>query len=236
MKNQFILFICIIFSINAISQSKYIQKKDGTIVEEKTFFKEKNEIVAKFKKKLAPEKYFDIIYEFEKPIKRNDSTIIKVSKVTFSSYPPKMNIKNVFNEKAIKDKPLSVKSLQTVDGQVITLDDLIGKPTIVNFWHTACGPCIKEMPILNEIKKQYGNKVNFIAVTFETKEKIEKFLDKREFNFTHIINAADFMNSIQIKEFPKTFYLNKDGIVKKIEGAVSAEQKKDFIDYIEKLL
>ena len=236
MKNLFTFFIYLIFSLNAFSQSRYIQKKDGEIVEEKTFYKEKNELVAKFKKKLSPEKYFDIIYEFEEPIKTNDSIIIKVSKVTFSSYPPKMNIKNVFNEKSIKGKPLPATSFQKIDGEVITLGDLIGKPTIINFWHTACGPCIKEMPIWNEIKKEYGNKVNFIAVTFESKEKIEKFLDKREFDFTHIINAADFMNSIQIKEFPKTFYLDKDGIVEKIEGAVSAEQKNDIIDYIETLL
>ncbi|MUU79915.1 TlpA family protein disulfide reductase [Winogradskyella endarachnes] len=236
MKRIFNLFICIIFSLNTFSQSRYIQKKEGVIVEEKTFYKEKNELVAKFKKKLPPEKYFDIIYEFEEPIKTNDSIIIKVSKVTFSSYPPKMNINNVFNEEAIKGKSLPATSFQTVNGEVITLDDLIGKPTIINFWHTACGPCIKEMPILNEIKKEYGDEVNFIAVTFETKEKVEKFLNKREFDFTHIINAADFMNSIQIKEFPKTFYLDKDGIVKKIEGAVSAEQKSDIVDYIEKLL
>jgi thiol-disulfide isomerase/thioredoxin len=236
MKKQFILFICVIFSINAFSQSRYIQKKDGKIVEEKTFYKEKNELIAKFKKKLAPEKYFDIIYEFEEPIKSNDSIVIKVSNVTFSRYPPKMNIKNVFNEEDIKGKSLSMKSFQTIDGEIITLDDLIGKPTIVNFWHTACGPCIKEMPILNQIKKEYGNKVNFIAVTFETKEKVERFLTKREFDFTQIINAADFMNSIQFKVFPKTFYLDKNGIVKKIDGAVSAEQKKDVIEYIETLL
>lgn len=236
MKKQFILFICIVFSLNALSQSRYIQKKDGEIVKEKTFYKQKNEFVAKIKKELAPEKYFDIIYEFEKPIRTNDSIIIKVSKVIYSSYPPKMNIKNVFNEEVIKGELFSIKSLQTIEGDVITVDDLIGKPTIVNFWHTACGPCIKEMPILNQIKKEYEGKVNFIAITFETKEKVEKFLNVRKFEFTHIINAADFMNSIQIKEFPKTFYLDKAGIVKKIEGAISDEQKKDSIEYISTLL
>lgn len=236
MKNQFILFICIIFSLNALSQSRYIQRKDGKILEEKTFYKEKNELVSKFKKKLPPGKYFDIIYEFEKPIKRNDSTIIKVSKFTFSSYPPKMNIKNVFKEEAIKGKPLPVKTFQTIDGKIITFNDLIGKPTIVNFWHTTCGPCIKEMPILNDIKGKFGNKVNFIAVTFETKDKIEKFLTKRTFDFTHVMNAADFMNDIQLKIFPKTFYLDKDGIVQKIEGVVSTEQKKHIIKYIDSLL
>ncbi|WP_435414889.1 TlpA family protein disulfide reductase [Polaribacter aestuariivivens] len=236
MKNQFFLFISLFFTLNSISQSKYIQKKNGEIVDVKTFYKEKNELVEKIKRKLPPEKYFDIIYEFNEPIKSNDSIIIKVSHVVFSSYPPQINRKNVFNEEFLKGKPLSIKSLQTINGDIITLSDLIDKPTIINFWHTTCAPCIKEMPILNQIKKQYENKVNFIAVTFETKEKIDKFLTTHEFNFTHIINAADFMNSIQFKPFPKTFFLDKKGVVQRIEGAVSIDQKSDIIEYINSLL
>lgn len=236
MKNLSCLFICLFFTLNVISQNKYIQKKNGEIVDEKTFYKEKNEQVEKFKKRLPPEKYFDIIYEFDEPIKSNDSIIFKVSHVVFSSYPPQINRKNVFNEETLIGKPLSIKSLQTIDGNIITLSNLINKPTIINFWHTTCAPCIKEMPILNQIKKQYGNKVNFIAVTFETKEKIEKFLTTHQFNFIQTINAADFMNSIQFKPFPKTFFLDKNGVVQKIEGTVSIDQKSDIIQYINSLL
>lgn len=236
MKYQFILFVSLIFSLNTFSQSRYIEKKDGEILEENTFYKEKEELVTKLRKSLPPEKFFNIIYEFEEPIKSNDSIIIKVSNVIYSYYPPQMNRKNVFNENALIGKPLSIKSLETINGKTITLSDLHGKPTIVNFWHTACGPCIKEMPILNKIKKEYQDEVNFIAITFETKEKVEKFLTKREFDFIHVINAADFMNSIQFKIFPKTFYLNKKGVVQKIEGATSVEQKEETIEYINSLL
>lgn len=236
MKYQFTLFFSLIFTLNAFSQTRYIEKKDGEIVEEKSFYKHKKELIAKTKKSLPPEKYFDIIYEFEEPIKSGDSIIIKVSDVVYSFYPPQINRKNVFNEHALIGKPLSIKSLETIDGNVITLSDLEGKPTVVNFWHTACGPCIKEMPILNEIKNEYGDEVNFIAVTFETKEKVDKFLSKREFDFVQVINAADFMNSIQFKIFPKTFYLNKEGVVQKIEGATSPQDKKDTMEYIDSLL
>lgn len=236
MKNLFTLLICLIFALNSFSQTRYVKKKDGRILDEETFYKEKNELVAKFKKRLSPEKYFDIIYEFDDPIKSNDSIIFKVSNVIFSQFPPQMNRNNIFNEKNIKGKPFSIKSLETISGKKITLNDLIGKPTIVNFWHTACGPCIKEMPILNEIRQDYGDKVNFISITFETKEKVEKFLTKRDFNFRHIINAANFMNSIQLKLFPKTFYLNKEGVVQKIEGAVSIDEKKELTNYIDSLL
>ena len=236
MKHQFVLFFSLILSLNAFAQVRYIEKEDGEIVEEKSFYKEKKELVAKMKKSLPPEKYFDIIYEFEEPIKSEDSIIIKVSDAVYSFYPPQMNRKNVFNETAIIGKPLSIKSLETIDGNIITLSDLRGKPTVVNFWHTACGPCIKEMPVLNQIKKEYEDKVNFIAITFEKKERVDKFLNRRKFDFIHIINAADFMNSIQFKIFPKTFYLDKKGVVQKIEGATSPEEKRDTMEYIDSLL
>lgn len=236
MKKLIILIVSSILSLTVFSQNRYIQKQDGEIVKEKTFYQEKDELVQKFKKKMRPGVYFDIFYEFDKPIKKNDSIIVKVLKVTFSTFPPEINRKNVFNEKAIKGRPLPETSFQTIEGKVLTMKDLIGKPLIINFWHTGCRPCIKEIPVLNEIKKKYGNKVNFISVTFETKEKVEQFIGRYEFNFTHIINAADFMNSIQFKEFPKTFYLDKEGIVQKIEGAITIDLKKDMVEYIDSML
>lgn len=236
MKNQIIRLCSLFLCLNTIAQVRYIQKKNGKIIEEKAFYKEKDELVAKFKKRLAPEKYFDIIYDFEKPIISNDSIIIKVSNVAYSFFPPQINRKNIFDENAIKGKPFSIKKLETIDQKTITLKDLTGKPTVVNFWHTTCGPCIKEMPILNQIKKKFQNKVNFIAITFETKEKVNKFLKKREFNFTQVINAADFMNSIKFKAFPKTFFIDKNGIVQKIDGVFLPNQKREIIEYINSLL
>lgn len=232
----YLVFICLILSTSSFAQKKYIQKQDGQIVDESTFYKEKNELVQKFKEKTSPDKYFDIIYEFEEPIISQDSIIYKVRSFALSSLPPQINRKNIFNEKNLIGKPLSIKSLETINGEILTIKDLTGKPSIVNFWHTGCGPCIREMPILNELSKEYEGKVNFIAITFETKEKVDKFLTKRDFDFLQTINAADFMNSIQFREFPKTFYLDKNGIVTKIEGAISDDQKEEFRNYLNSLL
>ena len=56
-------------------------------------------------------------------------------------------------------------------------DQLIGKPTMINFWFTRCAPCIDEMPVLNKIKEKYKDDFNFIAITYEKKEDVEKYKD-----------------------------------------------------------
>jgi len=58
-----------------------------------------------------------------------------------------------------------------------------------NFWFIACKPCIAEIPELNEIHDKYKNNkdVVFASITFDKKDKVEKFLKN-----TPIKYAVDF--------------------------------------------
>lgn len=89
---------------------------------------------------------------------------------------------------------------------------------------------------LNEISSEIGGQANFIAVTFNSKEKVENFLSKKAYNFTHVINAVEFMNQIQIQTFPKTIYLDNNGVVKKTDDVLLMDQKEAAIQFIKKLL
>ena len=54
-------------------------------------------------------------------------------------------------------------------------------------WFTSCALCIEEMPVLNELKSKYGEKFNFLSITFDSESKVKKFLEKHKFEFTHIV-------------------------------------------------
>src|SRR5690606_4278504 len=96
-----------------------------------------------------------------------------------------------------------------------------GKPTVINFWFTNCPPCIEEVPDLYKLKKEFGDSVNFIAITFENQKTVEKFLKKHpKFNYNHITDGKKPINELKIKSYPMTFLLNKDGEIVNVYGAL----------------
>jgi len=54
-------------------------------------------------------------------------------------------------------------SFEGLDGQLLKLDDLLGKPTVINFWATWCTYCISEMPALQTVYSSLGGRVWFLG-------------------------------------------------------------------------
>ena len=101
--------------------------------------------------------------------------------------------------------------LTSIKGDFITVGGIQSKPTMINLWFIACPGCVAEMPTLNELKKKYADKVNFIAITFEEKKRIESFLTSKKFDFTHISNAEDFIKYIGTKPYPESIFIDRNG-------------------------
>lgn len=103
----------------------------------------------------------------------------------------------------------------TLSGKVIHSKELKGKIVVLKVWATWCGPCILEIPSLNNLVEKYKNdsSVVFIAITDDTKEKIEHFLKDRPFAYQQIVDAKDLKLLFQPglrKEIPKHIIVDKD--------------------------
>lgn len=119
------------------------------------------------------------------------------------------------------DKHFPIENYKNQENKNFNPDDLKGKTTLINFWSTTCEPCIKELPYLNKLKETLGDKVNFIAITYDSKEKVDKFLEKHEFNFQHITDSGKELKSyFPILRNPRTFIVDKNGNIKEITGIV----------------
>lgn len=116
--------------------------------------------------------------------------------------------------------PLPLGILKKASGEDFMIKDLLGKPSLITFWSTRNADCAEELPVLNQLKKQYGDKVNFVAISHQTAEMISDFLSRKAFNFTHIAGAESFMDTLGINDFPTTLFLDSQGIIRAVENGV----------------
>ena len=106
------------------------------------------------------------------------------------------------------------------EGKIIKLSELKGKPIIINLWFVECPPCIAEMPTLNSIKKRYSNTdIQFLSMTYETKIKVQIFLEKRKIDFRIIPDIGKY-SDILASNFPQTIFVNRKGIITDVQNGM----------------
>ncbi|CAN5919390.1 hypothetical protein BH11BAC7_BH11BAC7_30650 [soil metagenome] len=111
-------------------------------------------------------------------------------------------------------------SLKTPEGQVVKLSDYKGKVIFLNFWETWCGPCIQEMPTIDEARGQIDStRMVFITIAEEDPAKIASFRDKHDFKFKYFISQKSF-SDLGINTYPTSYIIDKEGkiVLTKIGG------------------
>lgn len=117
--------------------------------------------------------------------------------------------------------------LKTFQGKEVSLEGLRGKPVVLNFWASWCGPCRFEAPGLEKMHRQYGGKVEFIGVAVsDNTESARKFVDKYGWTFNvGADESGQIGRAYRIFAVPKTYIVGRDGrFVHVITGAVSEEE------------
>jgi len=115
-----------------------------------------------------------------------------------------------------KDQKLPEGDLNMLDGSVKSFKDFEDKMLVLNFWYINCGPCIVEMPYLNQLVEKYKNEdIEFLALSFDSIPDIKNFLSRTEFNYNHGSIDQNFMYDFTPVS-PGHFIVDKDGIIRDI--------------------
>ena len=131
-------------------------------------------------------------------------------------------------------KPFPDFKVKDTTGRVWTKADIIGKPFVLNYWHTGCRPCIKEMPELNEWMKICPD-VTYFSTTWNTAEQIKKIVENRPFLFTHIADELFFFNLFKVQVTPTTLLVDKKGIIRYWEEGTSESKRAYLLDRLKEL-
>lgn len=121
---------------------------------------------------------------------------------------------------------------QNPEGKSITLNDIRGKVTIVDFWAAWCGPCRKENPNMVKLYKKYHDKgLEIIGISLDgrprqrkAKEAWVKAIETDSLPWYQVSNLKGFRGPIakqyNIQSIPATFVLDSDGkiVAKKLRG------------------
>jgi thiol-disulfide isomerase/thioredoxin len=240
MKNL-ISILLLLLSIISYSQTQYYTtdgKNRMTESEVKSILSEK---VNQMSKILGKQLYGSLT--IERTETKEDSII---SKVAFAiSDKKKDNLTSSGPLSEFINKGFPEFNLKTWSGEDFNSEQLIGKPTLINFWFTSCAPCIDEIPVLNQIAEKYRNDFNFISITFEDEQDVGKFLKKHPYHFKHLVGAEKFIKSIGIKSYPMNVFLDNKGILRYVKGGIPYEgleagelkmgEGNEIIEIIEKL-
>lgn len=115
--------------------------------------------------------------------------------------------------------------------------------TAINVWATWCGPCVNEMPELQELYAVLPENVNFITLCHDgdTQESLAlKILESSQAEFQTLIPSPEIEQQIMahVSAFPTTFFVDSEGnlLSTRLQGAPSSHVVETYLNFVEKAL
>ena len=126
-----------------------------------------------------------------------------------------------------------------LDGNEVHLSDFVGKPVVLNFWASWCGPSKMEMPDFNEKYLEIGEEVQFLIINMtdgsrETVETASAFIAEQGYSFPVFYDTdQDAASTYGVYSIPTTYFIDAEGsAIAQATGAIDAETLQRGIDMI----
>lgn len=132
-----------------------------------------------------------------------------------------------------------MKAFTTISGKIVTDVYFENKVTVINFWFEGCPPCEAEIPGLNDLVNQYGNRVNFLAIGRNNKEDIIDFLKDHPWKFDHLSSESLIDEVYKLRwGFPTTFVVDRNKIIRAAFSGGRADNlaSKDIQDRLQPII
>jgi thiol-disulfide isomerase/thioredoxin len=130
-------------------------------------------------------------------------------------------------------------TLKDLDGQPVALSRWNGKAVVVNFWATWCGPCQREIPLLNRMHAEYAPQgIQLVGVAVDFADDVRQFTTKTKLDYPTLMGEEDGAEAarafgIDSLAFPFTAFTDKAGRVVTVHlGELHEPQLRAILDAI----
>lgn len=127
-------------------------------------------------------------------------------------------------------------TLQTLDGETIRLSDLRGRPVLINFWASWCGPCRREMPELIRVYEAHRAEGFVILALNDTSldslSAVKAFVEEFQLPFPVLLDETGAVSTdlYQLRGLPTSVFINREGFIVRIYlGAMTGAQIEQYV-------
>jgi peroxiredoxin len=130
-------------------------------------------------------------------------------------------------------------TLKDMNGSTVRLADFKGKPILLNYWATWCGPCKQEIPELNDLYARYKDQgLAIIGISVDDDEPtLREFSKQFPMSYT-VVTAREQEDALEaagpVWGYPTTFFIGRDGSI--CGKHLGPATKEDFEREIKSLL
>lgn len=125
------------------------------------------------------------------------------------------------------------------EGGEVRLSDYSGKPVVLNFWASWCGPCKREMPEFQAAFEELGEEISFLMVNMtdgsrETADTAAAFVEEAGYTFpVYYDRDMDAASAYGAYSLPTTYFIDAEGfVIARAAGAIDGETLQTGIDMI----
>ena len=126
-----------------------------------------------------------------------------------------------------------------VAGNACKFSDFRGKPVILNFWASWCGPCVSEMPEFQSVSEKYGEDIHFVLVNLtdgqqETVETASGFIAEQGYTFpVYFDTDIDAARKYGVNAVPVSYFVDAEGyFVAWAQGALTEDMLQQGVDML----
>lgn len=109
-------------------------------------------------------------------------------------------------------------SFTSLSGEQLSLDGLIGKVVLLDFWGTWCGPCVESVPDLRQLHKKYANEPSFVLIGISSdrdEEVWREFTAKNKMLWPQYRDKdGKILRAFRVSAFPTYVIIDHEGIVR----------------------